>query len=109
MERAAAERALLDHGVLRREPSGALRTTPRWQAAVMRAAARLMASGDQGEDVRLPILGALVELVPEASDAEVAAMAAVVLPVEAVEAGAGMPRAAGSGTLPAPGPGGGPS
>lgn len=89
MELREAETRLLREGLVRRDVGG-LRTAPRWHGAMMRAALRLLDAGDPGEDLRVPVAAALLELLPDASDAEVAAMAAVLLPLEAAEAGMAM-------------------
>jgi hypothetical protein len=84
---AGIEARLVGEGLLRAE-GDALRSTPRWQAAVMRAAQRLLRQGEKGEDVRVPIAAALLELFPHASDAELAAMTLRMAEIEAREAGA---------------------
>lgn len=75
---------LLRDGLLRRE-ADRMRTTPRWQAAMARAALVLQRAGAPLEDLRLPIASALVERYPSASDAELAALVEVMLPVEEAE------------------------
>ncbi|MBI2895329.1 MAG: hypothetical protein HYY06_17370 [Deltaproteobacteria bacterium] len=65
--------------------------TRRWHGAMARAAVRLMASGDEGADLRVPIASALVELYgPDLDDDELADMVEVLLPIEAI----GVPAAA---------------
>ena len=48
-------------GLLRRERDR-YRTTRKWQSAMIRAAGKLYAAGDPGEDMRVPIATALVEI-----------------------------------------------
>jgi hypothetical protein len=61
-----------------------LRTTRRWQGAMARAAQRLYEKGDAGEDLRIPIVLALLEIyggtIP---DERLADYAEAMLPVEA--------------------------
>jgi len=71
-------------GLIRRE-GDRLRTTPRWQAAMARAALRLQATGAPWQDLRLPVVAALIERCPDASDDEVAALVETILPVEEAE------------------------
>lgn len=80
------EDRLLDEGLLRRDDAG-LHTTRRWQAAVMRAVRNLVDEGHDDGDIRVPMVRALLERFPDATDADVARMLAVVLPVERDEAG----------------------
>ncbi len=68
-------------GLVRNGPDG-LRTTPRWQGAMARAALRLRALDGDGEDVRAPIVHALLELYPEVSDDELVELVRVMLPIE---------------------------
>ncbi|MHB8874495.1 MAG: hypothetical protein ACYC8T_12475 [Myxococcaceae bacterium] len=69
-----------DH-LLTRE-GGAWRPTRRWQAAMARAASRLVREGVHDGDLRLPIASALVELRGELSDEELASRVAAILPIE---------------------------
>jgi hypothetical protein len=71
-------------GLVRRE-DGAARTTRRWQAAVARAALRLLAAGAPAEDLRLPVATAMIELYPGCSDLEIAELVEAIAPVEARE------------------------
>lgn len=80
-ERDALARLAAD-GLVALEPGGA-RTTRRLQGALARAALRLGAAGAPWRDLRLPIAAALVELYPEASDAELAEAVEALLPIEA--------------------------
>jgi hypothetical protein len=48
-------------GLLRRERDR-YRTTRKWQSAMIRAAGKLYAAGDPGEDMRVPIATALVDI-----------------------------------------------
>ncbi len=75
---------LLGDGLVRRDGDRA-RTTPRWQAAMARAALRLQRGGAPWTDLRLPIVAALVEQYPDASDEEVAALVEAVMPIEEAE------------------------
>lgn len=75
---------LLEDGLLRRE-GDRTRTAPRWQAAMARAALRLQRAGAPWEDLRLPVVAALLEWYPEASNDELAALAEVMLPIEEAE------------------------
>lgn len=72
-------------GLLRRE-SDRYRTTRKWQSAMIRAAGKLYAAGDPGEDMRVPIATALVEIYGETlpDDALVQYVEAL-LPVEDAE------------------------
>jgi hypothetical protein len=71
-------------GFIRRETDGA-RTTPRWQAAMARAALRLYGSDAPWQDLRLPIASALLEIYGALSDAEIARYVEAILPIEEVE------------------------
>lgn len=63
-----------------------LRTTRRFQAAMMRAAASLVARGDRSGDLALPVSMALVEHYGKDLDAaQIAALVAAMLPIEARE------------------------
>ncbi len=68
-------------GFLRRDGDG-WRTTPRWQAALARAAFGLQRANAPWLDLRLPIAAALAEHYPERSDEELAALVEALLPVE---------------------------
>jgi len=71
-------------GLLRQERFG-FRTTRRWQGALSRAAARLLAAGCDGGDLRMPVACALFELYGDIEDEEFARMIAVMTPIEARE------------------------
>jgi hypothetical protein len=58
----------------------------------MRAAAGLYRAGDVGDDVREPLAMALDEQLPHTSDDDAAGMLAVLVAVEAAEAGVALPR-----------------
>ncbi len=75
---------LVDAGFLRRDERGGVRTTPRWQAALARAAFRLQRAGAPW-DLRLPIAAALVERFPELSDEPIAALVEEMLRIEEAE------------------------
>jgi hypothetical protein len=77
---------LLADGVLRRD-GARLRTARRWQSAMARAALHLMRAGDRGDDLRVPIVHALLELYPGTSDDELVALVALIGPIEAAELG----------------------
>lgn len=67
--------------------SGGLRTTARWQAAVLRAVSELMqynaSAGEQEQDLRIPFAKALHGLYPgQKSDAELTEMLLLMLEVE---------------------------
>lgn len=61
------------------------RTTPRWQAAMARAALRLQAAGAPWNDLRLPIVAALLERYPDATDDDLAGLVEAMLPIEEAE------------------------
>jgi hypothetical protein len=64
------------------------KTTRRFQQAMARAAAKLYEAGDPGEDLRVPIALALVEIYSErVEDEEVAALVEAMLPIEAASLG----------------------
>ena len=72
-------------GVLRRDGERA-RTTRRWQSAMARAAWRLQSTGDTGDDLRVPIAAALVDLYGDTVDSEgLIAAISVLLPIEVAE------------------------
>lgn len=84
-ETVAALARLEADGLLRATDAGP-RTTRRWQGAMMRAAARLLASGETSDDLRLPVSLALVELYGDRlSPMEVVEMVYVLVPIEARE------------------------
>jgi hypothetical protein len=73
-------------GLLRREQAR-FRTTRRWQAAMARAALRLSRTEEvRDDDLRIPIVSALLELYGEALSRErIVELVEVMLPIEAVE------------------------
>jgi hypothetical protein len=75
---------LLEDGLTQRE-GGRTRTTPRWQAAMARAAIALQRAQAPWQDLRLPIAAALLERYPGATDEELAALVEAMLPVEEAE------------------------
>ena len=78
---------LITDGLLRQE-AATLRTTRRWQGAMARAALRLLRSGEDGGDLRVPIASALLEIYGDELDEDVLVHAiAVILPVELRELG----------------------
>ncbi len=75
---------LLADELVRRE-GDRTRTTPRWQAAMARAALALQRAGAPWRDLRLPIAAALLERYPDATDEEIAERVEVMLPIEEAE------------------------
>jgi hypothetical protein len=76
---------LLTDGLLLSAESG-LRSTRRWHAAMSRAALRLVRAGLDGDDLRLPIAAALIEIYgDELDDAAIADAVAIMLPIELAE------------------------
>lgn len=76
---------LLGDGVVRREGQR-LRTGRRFQRAMTRAAVALFGKGDPGDDLRVPIAFALLEIYGEdCDDDELAHLVEVMLPIEAAE------------------------
>jgi hypothetical protein len=71
-------------GLLRRE-GASWRTTRRWQGAMARAALRLLGSGDDGRDLRVPVAAALVELYEDEPDVEIVRLIEAITPIEARE------------------------
>jgi hypothetical protein len=70
-----------DHLLVR--SGGAYRTARRWQGAMARAALCLYASGDEGNDLRVPIAFALVELYgPDTPTERLEQMVELMLPIE---------------------------
>jgi hypothetical protein len=59
------------------------RLSRRCRAAVARAAAALVCSGVDGEDLRIPVARAVVELAPDLDDEAVADLVAALLPIAA--------------------------
>ena len=87
---AKAEQALclLEQKGLIERSAGTYRTTRKWQVAMARAALRLYEKGDQGEDLRIPIASALVEIFGEkVGDEELADLVLAMLPIEAASLG----------------------
>ena len=78
----AIERLIAD-GLVRREGERT-RTTPRWQAAMARAALVLQRAGAP-MDLRLPVVAALLERFPGAADEELAGLVEAMLPIEEAE------------------------
>jgi hypothetical protein len=70
--------------VLRRE-GDRLRTARRFQSAMARAAMRLRAEGEDGDDLRVPLAHALLELYPSESDERILALIELLLPIELAE------------------------
>jgi hypothetical protein len=80
-ERPWAVEALIEDGFLVRE-GGRLRTTPRWQAAMARAALALQRTGEPWHDLRLPVTLALSHRYGVRSDDELADLVEAMLPIE---------------------------
>lgn len=73
---------LAREGILRREGER-WRTTPRWQAAMMRAAKQLLERGEKNEDLRVPMAHALEELYKgQLTDREMIDFVTVLAPIE---------------------------
>ena len=89
-------REVLERDGLLRQDGDRLRTTPRWQAAMARSALNLQRTNAPWMDLRLPIVAALLERYPEASDDELGALAEVMVPVEQAELAAAWGRAPGT-------------
>jgi len=85
---AAHDRALArlqSDGVLRRDGEQ-YRTAARWQGAMARAAWRLLNEQDPGDDLRVVIVHALLELYGDnTSDEELATFVEVLTPIERAE------------------------
>jgi hypothetical protein len=82
---AAVVAELVRDGLLERR-GDRFRTTRRWQSAMARAAFRLISEGNRGEDLRLPMIVALVELYGEACSPErLVACVETMLPIELYE------------------------
>ena len=80
------QRALrrLENDGLVEQADGALRTTRKWQGAMARAALQLMEAGDSGDDLRVPIVRALIEIYgTDTTDDELTTLTAAMLPIEA--------------------------
>jgi hypothetical protein len=75
---------LLDEGLVRREGER-LRTTQRWQAAMARAAITLQSAGAPWKNLKLPVVSAMIDRFPEATDDEVADLVEAMLAVEEAE------------------------
>jgi len=73
---------LLEDGLIE-ERHGEWRTTTRWMGAMSRAAFSLLAVDDRGEDLRVPIALALVNLYgADLPDAQIAGLVEAMLPIE---------------------------
>jgi hypothetical protein len=80
--RAARARLEVDGFIVADGPTW--KTSRRWQQAMARAAAQLYAAGDPGEDLRVPIALALVEIYAgRVEDETVAELVEAMLPIEA--------------------------
>jgi hypothetical protein len=77
------------------------RTGRRFQQAMARAAAKLYADGDPGEDLRVPIALALIDLYGDAVDDDLlAAFIEAMLPIEATSLGIATPSVISIGETP---------
>ena len=75
---------LVRDALLETKPDGGYVTTKRWQAALMRATQHLLAEGEDGDDLRIPIVRALLELYGDSmSDADLARLVSAMLPIVA--------------------------
>jgi len=72
---------LLEDGYLVRQ-DGRLRTTPRWQATLARAALALLQKGEPWRDLRLPVVMALAHRYGACPDDELADLVEALLPIE---------------------------
>jgi hypothetical protein len=75
---------LVAEGLVRLE-SGRPRTTSRWQAAMARAALGLQQAGAPWKDLKLPVVAAMVERFPDATDEQIADLAEAMLAIEEAE------------------------
>jgi hypothetical protein len=81
----AIEERLFADGLLTATATG-VRPTRRWQAALARATLHLIRAGQDGDDLRVPIAAALIEIYGDALDDEAVAHAiGIMLPVELAE------------------------
>jgi hypothetical protein len=79
---AIALRRIEDDGLAARV-DGVLRTTRKWQRTMARAALALYEAGDPGEDLRVPIASALLDLYGDrVEDEELADLVEAMLPIE---------------------------
>jgi hypothetical protein len=63
------------------------RVTPRFRAAIARAALALVRSGADGADLRVPVARAVLELAPDLDDDAIAALVAKLTPIAARDLG----------------------
>jgi hypothetical protein len=75
---------LVGRGLVRYD-SGRARTTPRWQAAMARAALGLQRAGAPWKDLRLPVVTAMIERFPEATDEDIADLVEAMVGIEEAE------------------------
>jgi hypothetical protein len=81
----AVEARLYADGLLTTTDTG-VRVTRRWQAAMARAVLHLIRAGQDGDDLRVPIAAALIEIYGDELDDEAVAHAiGIMLPVELAE------------------------
>jgi hypothetical protein len=89
-----AQRALvrlLGDGVVRRDGER-IRTARRFQRAMTRAAFHLFGKGDPGDDLRVPIAFALLEIYgDDCTDEDLAQLVEIMLPIEQAELSPGAP------------------
>jgi hypothetical protein len=72
-------------GGLVRFDSGRARTTARWQATMARAALGLQRAGAPWKDLRLPVVTAMIERFPDASDEDIADLVEAMIGIEEAE------------------------
>jgi hypothetical protein len=81
-----ATHARLESDGLLRHDGRRYRTTRRWQAAIARAAYRLILEGEPRSDLRVPVALALIEhFGSDQPDEELARLVEIMLPIEAAE------------------------
>jgi hypothetical protein len=84
-EDAAVVAELVRDGLIERR-GDRLRTTRRWQSAMARAAFKLLSEGNRGDDLRLPMIVALVEVYgEECSPERLVDCVETLLPIELFE------------------------
>jgi hypothetical protein len=75
---------LVAEGLVRLD-EGRPRTTPRWQAAMARAALGLLRASAPWKDLRLPVVQAMVERFPAATDEQIADLVEAMVGIEEAE------------------------
>ena len=64
---------------------GRPRTTPRWQAAMARAALGLQRAGAPFRDLKLPVVSAMIDRFPVATDEQIADLVEAMIGIEEAE------------------------